>query len=106
MWKPVIIAIITLLVATSCTWVSLTRNGNNVRVVAPSEVQGCKKLGQTNVSLRDYLVGSIKRDEYKVSRELTTLGRNSAAEMHGDTIIPASEAVDGRQAFDVYKCMP
>jgi hypothetical protein len=106
MWKSVTVTVITLLVTSSCTWVPLARNGDNVRVVAPSEVQGCKKIGQTKVSVRDYIVGTLKRDEYKVARELTTLGRNSAAEMNGDTIIPASESVNGTQAFDVYRCMP
>jgi hypothetical protein len=106
MWKSVTVSVIALLVTTSCTWVPLARNGDNVRVVSPAEVQGCKKIGQTKVSLRDTLIGTIKRDERKVARELTTLGRNSAAEMNGDTIIPATEVVNGNQAFDVYKCMP
>jgi len=75
-------------------------------VVSASDVQGCKSLGQTKVSVRDFIVDNVKRDELKVARELTVLGRNSAAEMNGDTITPASEVVNGTQAFDVYKCMP
>jgi len=106
MWKSFAVPIIALLAATSCTWVSLSRQGDNVRVVSASEVQGCKNLGQTKVSLRDYLLDGVKRDERKVARELTILGRNSAAEMAGDTIIPASEIVNGSQAFNVFKCMP
>lgn len=106
MWKSFVVPIITLLAVTSCSWVSLSRQGDNVRVVSASEVQGCKNLGQTKVSLRDYIVDGIKRDERKVARELTVLGRNSAAEMQGDTIIPAGEIINGSQAFDVFKCMP
>ena len=106
MWKSFAMPIIVLLAATSCTWVSLSRQGDNVRVVSNSEVQGCKSLGQTKVSLRDYLLDGVKRDERKVARELTILGRNSAAEMNGDTIIPASEIANGSQSFDVFKCMP
>lgn len=106
MWKSFVVPIITLLAMTSCSWVSLSRQGDNVRVVSASEVQGCKNLGQTKVSVRDYIVDNIKRDERKVARELTVLGRNSAAEMQGDTIIPAGEISNGSQAFDVFKCMP
>jgi len=106
MLKSVSVSILALLVTASCTWVSLERNGDNVRVVAPSEVQGCKNIGQTKVSLRDNIIGNIKRDERKVAKELTVLGRNSAAEMGGDTITPASEIVNGNQSFDVFKCMP
>lgn len=106
MWKSFALPILVLLTATSCTWVSLTRQGDNVRVVSASDVQGCKSLGQTKVSVRDFIVDNVKRDELKVARELTVLGRNSAAEMNGDTITPASEVVNGTQAFDVFKCMP
>jgi len=77
-----------------------------VRVVSVSEAQGCKSIGQTQVSLRDYILDGMKRDARKVARELTILGRNSAAEMGGDTISPASEIIKGNQTFDVYKCMP
>jgi len=106
MWKSFVMPIIVLLAATSCTWVSLSRQGDNVRVVSLSDVQGCKNLGQTKVALRDYLLEGVKRDEHTVAKELTVLGRNSAAEMGGDTISPASEIVNGSQAFDVFKCMP
>lgn len=106
MWKTVTVSVVALLTAASCTWVSPTRQGENVRVVSPPEAQGCKSFGQTKVSLRDTLVGDIKRDERKVARELTTLGRNSAAEMGGDTITPGSEVINGTQSFNVYKCMP
>ncbi|MDD5757511.1 MAG: DUF4156 domain-containing protein [Desulfobulbaceae bacterium] len=106
MWKSFALSILVLLTTASCTWVSLTRQGDNVRVVSASDVQGCKSLGQTKVSVRDFIVDNVKRDERKVARELTVLGRNSAAEMNGDTITPASEVVNGAQAFDVFRCMP
>jgi hypothetical protein len=106
MWKSITVPVIALLAVTSCTWVSLTRQGDNVRLVSVSEAQGCKNMGRTQVSLRDYIIDGIKRDPVKVERELNTLGRNSAAEMGGDTITPASEIVNGSRSFDVYKCMP
>ncbi len=106
MWKSVAVPIIALLTLASCSWVSLTRQGDNVRVVSVSDVKGCKTLGQTKVSLRDYILDGVKRDENKVARELTILGRNSAAEMGGDTMTPATEVINGSQSFDVYRCMP
>lgn len=106
MWKSIALPIVALLTLASCSWVSLTRQGDNVRVVSVTDVQGCKNFGQTKVALRDYLVGEVKRDENKVARELTILGRNSAAEMGGDTITPATEVINGSQSFDVYRCMP
>lgn len=106
MWKSIAISAVALLVVTSCTWVSVSPQGDNVRLVAPSDVQGCRSIGRTEVSVRDNLVVGIKRDELKVERELTILGRNSAAEMGGDAITPATEVVNGSRSFDVYKCMP
>ncbi len=106
MWKTFVVPIIALLALTSCTWVSLSRQGDNVRVVRPTEVQGCKNLGQLEESVRDYIVNGVMRDERKVARELTVLGRNGAAKMGGDTISPAGAIVNGSQAFDVFKCMP
>ena len=106
MWKSFAMPVIVVLAMTSCTWVALTHQGDNVRLVSVSDAQGCKSIGRTQVSVRDYLVDGISRDERKVDRELTTLGRNSAAEMGGDTITPASAVINGGQAFDVYKCMP
>ncbi|MBU4151931.1 MAG: DUF4156 domain-containing protein [Proteobacteria bacterium] len=106
MWKLTTVSAVILLAVSSCTWVKLSHNGDNVRVVATSEVQGCKSIGQTKVSVRDTFVGDLKRDEGKVARELMTLGRNSAAEMGGDTLTVASEVINGERSFSVYKCMP
>lgn len=94
-----------LLATTGCTWVSLSDEGENVRVVAVSDVGSCQKLGETSVSLLDKVAG-IKRGKEKVARELLILGRNSGAEMGGDTVVPAMEIVNGEQRFDVYRCLP
>jgi len=75
----------------------------NVRVAYLSQIDGCKKLGRTTVSVLDK-VAFISRSEEKMSDELETLGRNSAAEMKGDTIVAMSKIVDGEQVFDVYRC--
>ncbi len=85
-------------------WVKLTPAGEKVRVLAPSEVTACKTLGQTNASLK-HKIGPFKRKAKKVEKELENLGRNSAADMGGDTIVPKTEIVEGKQTFSVYKCV-
>jgi len=84
-------------------WVEPTNDALNVRVAYLSQIDGCKKLGRATVSVLGK-VAFISRSEEKMSEELETLGRNSAAEMKGDTIVAMSKIVDGEQVFDVYRC--
>jgi len=93
-----------LLLISGCTWVKLTQRGEQVRMASsPAKVADCKKIGNTSVSLLDK-VGYFKRSPEKVEDELSILGRNSAAEMGGDTILPVSEVNQGERSFDVYRC--
>ncbi|MFQ6021710.1 MAG: DUF4156 domain-containing protein [Acidiferrobacterales bacterium] len=86
-------------------WVNLTPEGEKVRVLEPKEVASCKRLGKTNVSLKAK-IGIWKRKEKKVRKELSILGRNSAAEMGGDTIVQMTTDIEqGKQTFAVYKCV-
>ncbi len=87
-------------------WVKLTSEGEKVRVSQASEVASCRKLGKTTVSVKAKLVG-IKRKEKKVKTELEYQARNSAAAdiEGGDTIVAISAVTDGKQKFDVYKCV-
>jgi len=89
----------------ACTWVETTGQGEKVRVLSAAEVVKCKKLGTTTVSLMDKLAG-IRRSPQKVQQELNTLARNSAVELDGDTVVPVGEPEEGRQVFEVYRCMP
>ncbi|KPJ92087.1 MAG: hypothetical protein AMJ53_10070 [Gammaproteobacteria bacterium SG8_11] len=95
--------LVTVMVA-SCAWVKLTPEGEKVRVLSMSEVESCKKLGKTTSSLKDKIAG-VSRNKEKVEKEMQALARNSAAEMGGDTVVPVSEVQDGRQTFEVYKCV-
>jgi len=88
----------------ACTWVELTPEGEKVRVLSLSEVQSCKKKGKTTVSLKDKIAG-IERNKKKVQKELEMLGRNSAVSINGDTIVATSDVMDGKQAFDIYRCI-
>lgn len=95
--------LITVLIA-SCSWVKLTPEGEKVRVLSMNEVSSCKKLGKTTTNLKDKIAG-IKRNEKKVQKEMQALARNSAADMGGDTVVPVSEIQEGKQTFEVYKCV-
>lgn len=88
----------------SCTWVKMTPEGEKVRVLSADEISRCKKLGQTEVSLKNDVAG-FKRGEEKVKKELETLARNSAANMDGDTVVPITDIEDGKQSFAVYRCV-
>ena len=88
----------------SCTWVKMTPEGEKVRVLSIDEVSTCKKLGRTEVSLKDEVAG-FKRSEEKVKKELEALARNSASNMEGDTVVPISEIDEGKQTFAVYRCV-
>jgi hypothetical protein len=87
----------------ACTWVKPTDKGAGVRVAGADEVHACTPAGTTQVSVLDK-VGVVRRGYSKVSEELITLARNSAAQLGGDTIVPISEIADGVQTFAVYRC--
>lgn len=87
----------------ACTWVEPTKEGSDVLLVKSFNVETCKKVGSTTTSVKHKL-GIITRSEEKVTEELTTLAKNRAAEMGGDSIVAQGEPVDGSMSFDIYKC--
>ncbi|HBI15541.1 MAG TPA: hypothetical protein DDY20_08525 [Desulfobulbaceae bacterium] len=102
--KVLATAFLGILLVSGCTWVKPTPGGDKVRVaLSPAEVAGCIQIGKATVSLLDR-VGAFKRDQKRVEDELFILGRNSAAEMGGDTILPVSEIFQGERRFAVYRC--
>jgi hypothetical protein len=105
MERVVIVSALGAVMLQGCAWVKLTPEGDNVRVLDREEVAECRHLGTTTATLKDTVAG-FKRNEEKVRRELTSLARNAAPELGGDTIVPATEPENGRQTFDVYRCMP
>lgn len=88
----------------ACAWVSLTPGGEKVRVLEASEVSTCQELGNTTVSLLAKVAG-INRNEEEVTKELSLLARNAAADMGGDTVVPISPVKEGRRSYTVYKCI-
>lgn len=90
-------------VMAGCTFVKTTDDGENVALVKPMHVQKCKKLGSTTSQVKDSVAFIARRDK-DVTLELVNLAKNEAAKMGGDTITAKGEAVEGRQAFDIYNC--
>lgn len=88
----------------ACSWVKLTPEGEKVRVLTAQEVASCKKLGKTTANVADKVAG-MERKEHIVKENLEALARNAAAEMGGDTVVVASPIQDGKQTFDVYRCV-
>jgi len=97
------VAAFTLLLS-GCATVDLTTAGTKVRVLAPDEVSSCRELGKTNTSVTATALG-VPRPPETIKKELESIGRNSAASMGGDTIVPLTVIAEGKQSFVVYKCI-
>ena len=86
-----------------CTWVPLSSEGRNVRMLASSEAADCERIGEASARTTDRVV-IFARTDRKVREELESLARNEAAELGGNAIAPIGTATNGRQSFDVYRC--
>lgn len=93
-----------LCVVSACTWVKPTPQANKVHIVGQSNLAGCERLGSVEVSVRSELVFDIQRSPAKVKTELETLARNQAARRGADSVIATTEAKNGTQQFDIYRC--
>jgi len=102
--KSAMVVLLSLYVA-ACTWVDVSPQGEKVRVLTANEVNACEHVGKTTVNTAAKLAG-LERHAHKVQSELNTLARNSAVEIGGDTVVPVDTPVEGRQVFEVYRCMP
>ena len=90
-----LLAILTL---PACTWVEPTKESSEVTLVKDFNVKACNKLGTTTANVKQK-VGIITRGEETVMEELTTLAKNRAATMGGDSIVAKEPAVDGVMAL-------
>ena len=88
----------------ACSGLSLTPDGEKVRILDPSEVSSCREIGKTNTSVTDTVVG-VDRPDDTIAKELRVIARNGAARMGGDTIVPLTVIEAGQQTFVVYKCI-
>lgn len=87
-----------------CALVELTPAGAGVRLASPEAVVTCTNLGRLTASVV-HKAGFIPRHPDAVQDNLNVTARNSAANMGADTIVPASPVQDGKQTFDVYRCL-
>jgi hypothetical protein len=90
--------------AGGCALVDLTEAGAKVRLATSAEVAACTGLGRTTASVV-HEVASIPRHPDAVQGNVNVTARNSAASMGGDTIVPVAPLADGKQTFEVYRCM-
>jgi hypothetical protein len=91
------------ILVSSCATINLTDEGEKVRVLEPDEVSSCRELGKTNTSVTATIV--VDRPIESITKELRIIGRNAAAGMGGDTIVPLTVIDQGKQSFVVYKCI-
>ena len=88
---------------TSCNWVRVTPEGENVRLLNQSQVSACQRIGTTTSTTASKVV-FVPRGSESVQTELVDLARNEAGLMGGNAIVADGTVVDGRQRFIVYSC--
>jgi len=88
----------------ACAVVELSPEGAGVRLASREAVATCVNLGRTTASVI-HKVGFLPRQADTVQEEISVTARNSAAKMGADTIVPAGNVQDGKQTFDVYRCL-
>jgi len=103
--KTILFSSILVLSLSACTWVKLTEDGEKARLLSASEVTKCTFVGKTTSSTTAKVIG-VKRHDNAINDELTSLARNSAKRLGGDTVVAEGPAVDGKQTFLVYRCIP
>lgn len=86
-----------------CTWVYLTPEGQQVRVLPLESISSCKELGRTRVRTT-ISIGPFARSHSKVREELTSLARNEAGRMGGNVVSIIAYSDRGEQVFGVYRC--
>ncbi len=86
-----------------CTWVPLTAEGRNVRILQTIAAADCEKISTVNAKTAER-VGVFARSDRKVREELESLARNDAADVGGDVIVPIGTMTNGRQSFAIYRC--
>jgi hypothetical protein len=92
------------ILSSGCTWVALTPEAAEVQIGASNAIDGCTRVGTTKARTR-LRIGFFFRSEKKVSEELTTLARNDAPELGGNTVVAEGPVdADGMQRFAVYDC--
>jgi hypothetical protein len=90
--------------ASGCALVELTPAGAGVRLASREAVATCTNLGRITADVIAK-VGFLPRHPDAVQDNINVTARNAAADMGADTVVPATNIVDGKQTFDVYRCL-
>lgn len=102
--KPLALALLIPFAFSACMWVKPDEAGSRVRVAYDGKVDGCTKLGEIGVGVRDTIALGVERNQIKVIDELESLARNEAALLNADTISALSEPRNGEQRFAAWRC--
>tara|TARA_B110000444_G_C18496337_1_gene435882 strand:- start:263 stop:577 length:315 start_codon:yes stop_codon:yes gene_type:complete len=101
--KNLLLAAITAATVSSCTWVQLTSEGENVSLAEFNSIDNCVRIGSvTSKTLGS--IAKIERGGGRLQDELLTLARNEAGDMGANTVVPESLIDNGQQDFGVYNC--
>lgn len=103
MTRPILTFLCLLTLLSSCNWVRVTPEGENVRLLTQGEVGACERIGTTTSTTADS-VTVVQRGSERVQTELVNLARNEAGLMGGNAIVADGTVVDGRQRFIVFRC--
>lgn len=102
--RPMLPVLFAAALAGGCALVDLTPAGAGVRLASPEAVATCTNLGRITADVIAK-VGFLPRHPDAVQNNINVTARNAAADMGADTIVPASNVVDGKQTFDTYRCL-
>lgn len=91
-------------VLSACSWVPKTPNSQAVRIIPSDRIMGCRLVGSVTTYTADS-VSIIKRSDKRIQEELDTLAKNDAVTQGGDTLVRTSNVVDGKQSYDIYRCL-
>jgi hypothetical protein len=102
--RVVLVVLPATLLAAGCALVELTPAGAGVRLASPEAVVTCTNLGRITASVV-HEVGILPRHPEAVQNNINVTARNRAAEMGADTLVPVSKVEDGKQTFEIYRCL-
>ncbi len=101
--KKIGISILITAAISGCTWVELKPEAQSIAVARSQDIASCKQVSHVTANVMDG-VAFLDRNEEKVAEELTTIARNEAVRLGGDTVVPSSSITDGSQHFTIYQC--
>jgi hypothetical protein len=101
--RRIALAFIGVALCSACQWVTLTPEGEAVRVGNAAEVASCTKLGEVS-GRTTVTVGPAARNEAKIATEIETLARNEAATMNANVIVPLGAVEWDHRSYAAYRC--